>query len=114
MDCIFCKLANGDIPTDMIYENEYIAAFRDANPVAPVHILVVPKKHYSSLEDIPFDEMGIISEIHKGIREVAKLEGFSENGYRVINNCGKDGGQEVLHIHYHILAGRQLTKLVND
>lgn len=114
MDCIFCKLANGDIPTNMVYENEYIAAFRDANPVAPVHILVVPKKHYSSLEDIPFDEMDVIAEIHKGIREVAKQEGFADNGYRVINNCGKDGGQEVPHIHYHVLAGRQLTKLVND
>lgn len=114
MDCIFCKLANGDIPTEMVYENEFVVAFNDMNPVAPKHILVVPKKHYESLNDIPVDEMNIVSEIHKAIQEIAKQEGFFENGYRVINNCGKDGGQEVPHIHYHILAGIPMTKLITD
>lgn len=114
MDCIFCKLANGDIPTEMVYENEFVAAFNDMNPVAPKHILVVPKKHYESLNDIPVDEMNIVSEIHKAIQEIAKQEGFFENGYRVINNCGKDGGQEVPHIHYHVLAGIPMTKLITD
>ncbi len=112
MDCIFCKLANGEIPTELVYENDKVVAFRDVNPVAPVHILVVPKKHYISLEDIPVEEMDIIAEMHRAIRAVAKKEGFAENGYRVINNCGKDGGQEVPHIHYHVLAGKQMTKLL--
>ncbi|MBC2576516.1 histidine triad nucleotide-binding protein [Peptostreptococcus canis] len=114
MDCIFCKLANGEIPTNMVYEDERIAAFKDVNPVAPVHILVVPKKHYSSLEDVDFENMDVIIDIHKAIRKIAEQEGFSKNGYRIINNCGKDGGQEVPHIHYHVLAGKQLTKLVTD
>ena len=114
MDCIFCKLANGEIATDMVYEDENVAAFRDMNPVTPVHILVVPKKHYESLEAIPFEEMDIVSDIHKAIRKIAKQEGFAEDGYRVINNCGEHGGQEVLHIHYHLLAGKLLTKLVTD
>lgn len=114
MDCIFCKLANGEIPTDLVYEDEKVAAFRDVNPVAPVHILVVPKKHYVSLEDIPFDEMSIIADIHSAIRKISDKEGFAVEGYRIINNCGKDGGQEVPHIHYHVLAGKKLTKLVTD
>lgn len=114
MDCIFCKLANGDIPTNMVYEDDKVAAFRDMSPVTPVHILVVPKKHYASLEDVPMDEMDIIADIHRAIRKIADQEGFAENGYRIINNCGKDGGQEVTHIHYHLLAGKPLTKLITD
>lgn len=114
MDCIFCKLANGDIPTDMVYEDDKVAAFRDVNPVTPVHILVVPKKHYESLEDVPFDEISIIADMHSAIKKIASQEGFNKDGYRVINNCGKNGGQEVPHIHYHILAGKQLTKLITD
>lgn len=112
MDCIFCKLANGEIPTTMVYEDDKVAAFRDMNPATVHHILVVPKKHYSSLEDIELDEMEIIADIHRAIRKVAKQEGFAQDGYRIINNCGKNGGQEVMHIHYHILAGEPLTKLV--
>lgn len=114
MDCIFCKLANGEIPTNMVYEDDKIAAFRDVNPVAPHHILVVPKKHYESLEDISHEEMDIIADIHRAIRKIAEQEGFAEEGYRVINNCGKNGGQEVLHIHYHLLAGKPMTRLIND
>lgn len=87
MDCIFCKLANGDIPTNMVYEDDKVVAFRDMSPVTPVHILVVPKKHYASLEDVPMEEMDIIADIHRAIRKIAVLEGFAENGYRVINNC---------------------------
>ncbi|WAW14185.1 histidine triad nucleotide-binding protein [Peptostreptococcus equinus] len=114
MDCIFCKIASGEIPSSMVYEDEKVAAFRDLSPVAPQHILVVPKKHYDSLEDIPMDEMDIISDIHRAIRKIAEQEGFNEDGYRIINNCGKNGGQEVPHIHYHLLAGKKLTKLVVD
>lgn len=114
MNCIFCKLANGEIPTSMVYEDDKVAAFRDMSPVTPVHILVVPKKHYASLEDIALEEMDIIGDIHRAIRKIAAQEGFAENGYRIINNCGKDGGQEVHHIHYHLLAGKPLTKLITD
>ncbi|CAK7002715.1 MAG: Purine nucleoside phosphoramidase [Peptostreptococcus russellii] len=114
MDCIFCKLANGEIPTNMVYEDEKVAAFKDMSPVTPVHILVVPKKHYASLEDISYEEMDIIADIHRAIRKIADQEGFAKDGYRVINNCGKNGGQEVDHIHYHLLAGKPLTKLVTD
>lgn len=114
MDCIFCKLANGEIPTNLVYEDEKVVAFRDVNPVAPVHILFVPKKHYASLEDIALEEMDIIADIHRAIRIVAEKEGFASNGYRIINNCGKDGGQEVPHIHYHVVAGKQFTRIVND
>ncbi len=114
MDSIFCKLANGEIETQMVYEDERVAAFKDMNPVTPVHILIVPKKHYESLEAIPMDEMDIVADIHRAIRKIAKQEGFAEDGYRLINNCGKHGGQEVAHIHYHLLAGKPLTKLVTD
>ncbi|WP_304084009.1 histidine triad nucleotide-binding protein [Peptostreptococcus stomatis] len=114
MDCIFCKLANGEIPTNMVYEDDKVAAFRDMSPVTPVHILVVPKKHYTSLEDIALEEMDIIGDIHRAIRKIAAHEGFADNGYRIINNCGKHGGQEVPHIHYHLLAGKPLTKLITD
>ena len=114
MDCIFCKLANGEIPTNLVYEDENVAAFKDMNPATPHHILVVPKKHYSSLEDISLEEMGIMAEIHKAIRKVAEKEGFAKDGYRIINNCGNHGGQEVMHIHYHVLGGKKLTKLIAD
>ena len=114
MDCIFCKLANGEIPTNMVYEDDRVAAFRDMAPVTPQHILVVPKAHYASLEDMPMDEMDIIADIHRAIRKIADQEGFAKDGYRIINNCGKDGGQEVPHIHYNLLAGKPLTRLVTD
>lgn len=108
MDCIFCKIINGEIPSSFVYEDENVVAFEDLNPMAPEHILVIPKKHYASLNDIPEDEMVIISDIHKAIQNIAKQRGFDKAGYRVVNNCGSDGGQEVFHIHFHVLAGKTL------
>lgn len=108
MDCIFCKIIKGEIPSSFVYEDEKVVAFEDLNPMAPEHILVIPKKHYESLNDIPEDEMGIISDIHKAIQNIAKQRGFDKSGYRVVNNCGSDGGQEVFHIHFHVLAGKKL------
>ena len=108
MDCIFCKIANGEIPSTKVYEDDRVLAFNDLNPVAPYHILVVPKKHYDSLIDIPDKEMDIVSHIHVVINKIAKEKGFDQTGFRVINNCGSDGGQEVKHLHYHILAGKKL------
>ncbi len=119
-DCIFCKIANGEMGT-LIYENEYVAAFDDINPQAPVHTLVVPKKHIESIEDLHFggenhecnhDEPcdgKYIKELFKAIKEVAKIKGISESGYRVISNCGKDAKQTVNHLHFHIIGGRELN-----
>lgn len=108
MSCIFCKIINGEIPSSKVYEDEKILAFNDINPVAPYHILVIPKKHYDSVIDIPNEDIEIISDIHKAINKIAKEKGFAETGFRIINNCGTDGGQEVKHVHYHVLAGKKL------
>ena len=106
-DCIFCKIANGEIPTEMVYEDEFVAAFKDLNPQAPVHILVVPKKHYDNVMQVEEND-DIISKIYNAINKIAKKEKFDGNGFRVINNCGKDAGQTVMHMHFHIIAGKTL------
>lgn len=110
-NCIFCKIASKEIG-NLIYENDYVAAFDDLNPVAPVHSLVIPKKHIANIEDINADDMFYISEIHKVIKEVAKLKGISESGYRVISNCGKDAMQSVMHLHYHVIGGKELGEKI--
>ena len=104
-DCIFCKIANHEIPAKIIDENEYVMAFEDASPVAPVHVLVVPKKHIDCLTDLTDEDEKYVWAIHKAMNKIAEEQGFKENGYRVIVNCGKDSGQEVMHLHYHLLAG---------
>lgn len=106
-DCIFCKIANGEFGTEMVYEDEFVAAFKDLNPQAPVHILVVPKKHYENVLAVE-DGDDIIAKIYSAINKIAKKEGFDKNGFRVINNCGKDAGQTVMHAHFHIIAGKTL------
>lgn len=108
MSCIFCKIANGEIPSNKVYEDDKVLAFNDINPVAPYHILVISKKHYESILDIEDKDMEIVAHIHSVINKIAKEKGFSETGFRIINNCGQDGGQEVKHIHYHVLAGKKL------
>ena len=108
MSCIFCKIIEGEIPSNKVYEDDKVFAFNDINPVAPYHILVVPKKHYDSIIDIAEEDMDIVSHIHNVINIIAKEKGFDKSGFRIINNCGEDGGQEVKHIHYHILAGKKL------
>lgn len=108
-NCIFCKIANGEIPSNKVYEDEKVLAFRDIKPVAPVHILVVPKKHYASIMDIPGEDMDITAHITSVIQNIAKAEGIEVDGFRVVINCGRNGGQEVDHLHYHMLAGRNLT-----
>ena len=108
-NCIFCKIVNGEIPSTKVYEDDKVIAFNDINPVAPVHILVVPKKHYESILDIKDEEMDIVSHIHKVINNLSQKMGFDKTGFRIINNCGEDGGQEVKHIHFHILAGKKLS-----
>lgn len=105
-DCIFCKLANGEIPTSMVAENELAAAFRDLNPVAPVHVLVVPKAHHSNIVDgVPAQTLAAMVEL---IDKVVEVEGIKDSGFRVIMNTGADAGQVVNHLHMHILGGKDL------
>ena len=106
-DCIFCKLANGEIPTDMVYEDEMIAVFRDASPQAPVHMLMVPKIHVASLDDLTAEHAELMGHMMLKIREVAAQEGL-ENGYRCVINTGVDGQQTVPHLHIHILGKRAM------
>lgn len=107
MDCIFCKIIKGEIPSSKVYENECVYAFRDINPQAPVHILVVPKEHIPSVDEITAENSAIVAKIFEAIPEIAKNENLS-GGYRVISNCGADACQSVKHLHFHILGGAQL------
>lgn len=104
--CLFCDIINGDIPSTKVYEDDMIYAFRDINPVAPVHVLVVPKAHIDSVNDVTAENSKYVAHIFEKIPEIAKSEGISS--YRVINNCGKDAGQTVMHLHFHIIGGVEL------
>lgn len=107
MDCLFCKIAVKDIPSDLIYEDDLIVAFNDINPQAPVHFLIVPKIHIESLNEIKDEHDGLISHIFRLIPKLAIEQGVTK-GYRVVNNCGSDGGQTVPHLHFHILGRREM------
>lgn len=107
-ECVFCKIIKGEIPSDKVYEDEEFLAFRDINPAAPIHILVIPKKHIAMLTDLQQEDEAMIGRIYTTINKIAEKEGFKEQGFRVIANCGKDSGQEVMHIHFHILGGKKL------
>lgn len=107
MDCLFCKIVDGAIPSSKVYENEYVLAFKDINPNAAVHVLIVPKTHIDSIDCVNCENIQIVSEVIKAIPVVAKECGLT-NGYRVITNVGEDGGQSVKHIHFHILGGEKL------
>ena len=111
-ECLFCKIIAGEIPSDKVYEDENILAFRDIQPAAPIHILVIPKKHITSLAHIESEDKEIIGKIYEVINKIAEEQGFKDNGYRVIVNCGKDGGQEVMHLHFHLLAGKELGEKI--
>ena len=111
-DCLFCKIIKGDIPSTKVYEDEFVYAFKDINPEAPVHILVVPKKHIKSMNEIEEIDENLIGKIFFAIKKIAKEQGIAEQGYRVISNCGKDAGQTVIHLHFHILGGRKLGEKI--
>lgn len=112
-DCIFCKIIKGEIPSEKVYKDDEILAFKDINPAAPIHILVIPKKHIESLLKLEGTDYELVGKIHKVINKLAKDLNIEEEGFRVIVNCGKDAGQEVMHLHYHLLAGRKLgTKII--
>ena len=111
-DCLFCKIIKGEIPSNKVYEDEEILAFYDIHPAAPIHILVIPKKHIKSLANIEKEDEILLGKIHSVINKIAEEKGFKEDGYRLIVNCGKDGGQEVMHLHFHILAGKKLGEKI--
>ena len=108
MDCLFCKIIAGEIPSKKLYEDEEIYAFYDIDPQAPTHFLVIPKAHISGPDAINWENCAVVGKIYAVIARLAKELGL-ENGYRVVANCGKDGGQTVGHLHFHVLAGRNLA-----
>ena len=108
MDCLFCKIANGDIPSTKVYEDDQILAFRDIAPQAPAHILVIPKAHIPSVDGITEENSAVVSHIFSVIPKIAAAENLT-GGYRVVSNCGPDAGQTVFHLHFHILGGKPLA-----
>ena len=108
-DCLFCKIIAGDIPSTKVYENDAVYAFRDIAPMAPVHVLVVPKEHIPSADGVNEQNSTYVARIFEAIPKIAASEGLS-NGYRVITNCGEDGCQSVKHLHFHILGGKKLPE----
>lgn len=109
-NCIFCKIIRGEIPSNKVFENDKVYAFRDINPQAPVHILVVPKTHCANILEGVELKNNIMVDVTEAIAEIVKAEGIDKTGFRVITNCGKDGAQSVNHLHFHILGGKQLTE----
>ena len=107
-NCLFCKIIAGDIPSNKVYEDETVLAFRDIAPMAPTHILVVPKTHIPSVDGVTAENSGVVAHIFEVIPRIAKAEGL-EGGYRVVSNCGDDAGQTVKHLHFHILGGRKMA-----
>ena len=108
-NCIFCKIIAGEIPSSKVYEDERVYAFRDINPMAPVHVLIVPKTHIESADGINADNAAFVARIFEAIPKIAASEGLT-NGYRVITNCGEDGCQSVKHLHFHLLGGKKLPE----
>lgn len=107
MDCLFCKIIAGEIPSNKVYEDDQILAFRDIAPQAPTHILVIPKAHIGSVAEVTKDNAGVVAHIFTVIPQIAEKEGLA-GGYRVVSNCGADAGQTVHHLHFHILGGKTL------
>ena len=107
-NCLFCKIIAGEIPSKKVYEDENVYAFHDINPNAPVHVLVIPKVHIASIQEVTEENLSAVSAVLKVIPHIAQELGLAENGYRVITNCGEDGGQSVKHLHFHILGGKKL------
>lgn len=108
MNCIFCKIINGEIPSKKLYEDDKVIAFHDISPEAPVHFLVIPKEHIESANELNDENSDIIAHIFIVINKLVRELNISETGYRIVNNCGKDGGQTVNHIHFHVLGQRDL------
>lgn len=110
LSCIFCKIANKEIPSQIVFEDDDVIAFKDLNPQAPIHILVIPKNHISSMNEINSENSFLIGKIFEAISKIVLQEKINESGYRVISNCGEDGCQTVFHLHFHILGGKKLSE----
>ncbi len=108
-NCIFCKIVSGDIPADKIFENDHVIGFRDLNPQAPTHVLVIPKRHISTINDLNDEDKSLIGEMYLAAQQIAADEGLAERGYRTVMNCNEEAGQTVFHIHLHLLGGRAMT-----
>lgn len=107
-DCLFCKIVNGDIPADIIYQSDEVVAFRDINPQAPTHVLIIPRKHIATINDLESGDETTVGNLFLAAKEIALQEGIAEPGYRVAMNCNEAAGQTVFHLHLHLLGGRQL------
>ncbi len=108
MDCVFCKIVNGEIPSNKVYEDDKMVAFYDLSPQAPVHVVMIPKVHIASADELNDANSDVVAHIFSKVPEIAKSLGL-DNGYRVVNNCGPDGGQTVFHLHFHLLGGKTLV-----
>jgi len=109
-DCIFCKIVKGDIPCSKVYETENILAFDDINPMAPVHVIVIPKQHIATLMDVQNEDPNVMGEIVSAVQEVARIKGIDEKGFRMTINCNEEGGQIIFHLHVHVLGGKKLCE----
>ncbi len=110
--CVFCKIVNGEIPAKVVYEDDTVMAFYDINPQAPVHILIIPKEHIPTLNDLEQKHKELVGYIFLVAKKIAQDMGFAEKGYRVLVNCNSDGGQEVYHLHFHLFAGKPLGPMI--
>ncbi len=109
MDCLFCKIIDREIPADIVYEDDTVLAFNDLNPQAPTHLLIVPKQHIATLNDIEEGDLALVGRLQYTAAQLAAQKGFAEQGYRVVMNCNDQGGQTVYHIHMHLMGGRRFT-----
>jgi len=108
-DCLFCKIRDGEISGDIVFESDNVLAFNDVNPQAPVHVLIIPKKHISTINDLDDVDEAVMGKLLSAARDIAKQKGVSEEGYRLVTNCNAGAGQSVFHIHMHLLAGRAMS-----
>ena len=108
MECLFCRIVAGEIPAEVIYESDTAVAFRDINPQAPTHVLIIPRKHIATINDIDESDQAIVGSLYSAAREIAASEGIADDGYRAVMNCNESAGQSVFHIHLHVLGGRPM------
>ena len=108
-DCLFCNIKDGEVPADVVFESDTVIAFRDINPQAPTHVLIIPRKHIPTINDIAPEDYGIVGSLYAAAAEIAGEAGFADTGYRAVMNCNEAAGQTVFHIHLHLLGGRALT-----
>ena len=107
-DCLFCKIVSGEIPVDFVFQNDRVVAFRDINPQAPTHVLIIPRRHIATINDLTPEDAADVGQLFLAARQIAVDEGIADSGYRVVMNCNDDGGQSVYHVHLHLLGGRRM------